>query len=110
MSQPEVHTQDRPNPNLVGHEPGVLRCGQLDSSYPADDGLAEVARQDVRQGGRPTLLPRLRDLRGRQHRQAGQAWWLSVKTIDDTALIPRAVVEQELREGQAQEWVDQEYY
>jgi phage terminase large subunit len=42
--------------------------------------------------------------------ESDPAWWLSVKTIDDTGLIPRSVVEQELREGQAPEWVDQEYH
>jgi hypothetical protein len=38
------------------------------------------------------------------------AWWLSVKTIEDTGLIPLSVVEQELREGQSKDWVDQEYF
>jgi phage terminase large subunit len=38
------------------------------------------------------------------------AWWTRTQTIEDTGLIPRSVVEQELREGQSREWVDQEYY
>lgn len=43
-------------------------------------------------------------------------WYLSTKTIEDThrhdgtPIIPLAVVEQERREGQAEEWIRQEYF
>ena len=43
-------------------------------------------------------------------------WFLSTKTVDDTRdhagqpIIPRALIEQERREGQREEWIRQEYY
>jgi phage terminase large subunit len=43
-------------------------------------------------------------------------WYLSTKTIEDTRrhdgtpIIPRSLVEQERREGQSEEWIQQEYF